>query len=426
MKNTVEIKKNIAHFEITLTGKELNKYLEMAIEEKIKTLDVDGFRKGKMPKAMFIKKYGVEGIYPEAIDLVLNDTYSEVVTKNELNVVAAPEIDWASLNIDKTKGFSAKGTVELMPEVIVEDYKKIHKEVKKAEVKIAKKEITDKIKSLIEHKAIMKVKKGAAKKGDTVVIDFEGFVGKEAFGGGKGENHPLELGSNSFIPGFEEQLIGASAGEEVEVEVTFPKEYQSADLAGKNATFKCLVHEVKAKKIPKLDEEMISELKQYEANTQEELEKEIEKELIIAKESEVKNKFHEDVMKKLIKATKIKVPTSIIKQETDYTLDQFKSQLEQQGIQIDMYMQMTGMTEEVLRADIDKDSKRKLEEMMIMNAIIKAEDIKVTESEVKEKIKEIADANKTTQKEVKERLGDLTRLNQDMVFEKAYKLVLGE
>ena len=208
MKLNVEIKGAIAELSIELNGKELAPHLETAITEKIKNLDVDGFRKGKMTKAMFIKKYGVESVYPDAIDVVLNAVYPDMVKKNKLNVIAAPNFKWDTLKIDEKEGFSIEGNVDLMPEVTIKGYKDVAAKFKKDAVKVTKKDIDAEIAQLLEHKATVEVKEGKAVNGDIVVIDFDGYKDGVQFDGGKGENYPLTLGSNSFIPGFEEQLIG--------------------------------------------------------------------------------------------------------------------------------------------------------------------------------------------------------------------------
>ena len=426
MKLNVEIKGAIAELAIELNGKELATHLETAIAEKIKNLDVDGFRKGKMPKAMFIKKYGVESVYPDAIDVVLNAVYPGMVQKNKLNVIAAPNFKWDTLKIDQKDGFSIEGTVDLMPEVTIEGYKDVASKFKKDAVKVTKKDVDAEVAQLLEHKATIEVKEGKAVDGDIVVIDFDGYKDGVQFEGGKGENYPLTLGSNSFIPGFEEQLIGLEAGKKKTVKVTFPENYQAADLAGAAVEFKCLVHEVKTKNVPKLTEELVADIKQYEAKTVKELEEKIKESITTKKTQEVNNKFNNQVMEELIKMGKVEAPASMIKQETDYTIENFKNQIAQQGIEFEMYIQMMGMTEELLRADIDKESKRKIEEMLVMDAIVKAENFKITKTEIKAKIKELVASTGMTEEEVVNAIGDEERLKRDMSFDKAYKLVLGE
>ena len=426
MKTSIKQSKNIVNFEIKLTKKELMEYLEKEVDNKIKTVKMDGFREGKMPKSMFLKKYGYESVFPNTIDKIINEGYFKILKDNDLKVISEPTIDWEKLMIDVEKGFEVKGNVELLPEIELKEYKDVYKQIKKATSKVTKKEVKEEIEKLLENKAIVEIKEGKSKAGDTVIIDFEGFVNKKPFEGGKGESYPLTLGSNTFIPGFEDQLIGKEAGESVDVKVKFPEDYQVEDLKGKEAVFKTTIHEVKTKKIPKLTKEIIKEIPGFEVETKEELEKAIEEKILSGKKQQIENKFYNDLMVKLIKLNKIKAPEKLIERETDMAINQFSNQIQQQGISLDMYLQMLGMDIEALRKQMYDDSKRRIEESLLIDAIIKAEKIEVLEKDVKEKIKEIAEKQKMTQKEVKERLGDLNNLKEQMKYDKAYKLILGE
>ncbi len=421
-----EINKINADIKIELTKEELAPYLEAALTKKIASIEVDGFRKGKMPKAMFLSKYTIAAVYPDAIDEVLNAVYPKVVVENKLNVIAAPEFNWETLKIDENEGFFVEGTVDILPEFKVEGYKEAKNNFEMEKVKVTKKEVETEIKKLVEHKATIEVKEGAAEEGDIAVIDFEGFVDGEAFEGGKGENYPLTLGSNSFIPGFEEQLIGSKEGDQVDVVVTFPEEYHAENLKGKEATFKCTIHEVKVKKAVRLTKEVISEIKQYEATNKEEILEAVEKDMLAKREESAKNEYQNQVITSLITAAGIEAPASMIKQETDFTIENFKKQVTAQGIEFEMYLQMMGATEEALRADVDRESKRKIEEMLLMDAVVKAEKLEVTDEEVSTKVKELAEGANMSEEEVVKALGDTDRLKRDMAFDKAYKLVLGE
>ncbi len=421
-----EINKINADIKIELTKEELAPYLEAALTKKIASIEVDGFRKGKMPKAMFLSKYTIAAVYPDAIDEVLNAVYPKVVVENKLNVIAAPEFNWETLKIDENEGFFVEGTVDILPEFEVEGYKEAKNNFEMDKVKVTKKEVENEIKKLVEHKATIEVKEGAAEEGDIAVIDFEGFVDGEAFEGGKGENYPLTLGSNSFIPGFEEQLIGSKEGDQVDVVVTFPEEYHAENLKGKEATFKCTIHEVKVKKAVRLTKEVISEIKQYEATNKEELLEAVEKDMLAKREESAKNEYQNQVITSLITAAGIEAPASMIKQETDFTIENFKKQVTAQGIEFEMYLQMMGATEEALRVDVDRESKRKIEEMLLMDAVVKAEKLEVSDEEVSTKVKELAEGANMSEEEVVKALGDTDRLKRDMAFDKAYKLVLGE
>ncbi len=421
-----EINKINADIKIELTKEELAPYLDAALTKKIASIEVDGFRKGKMPKAMFLSKYTIAAVYPDAIDEVLNAVYPKVVVENKLNVIAAPEFNWETLKIDENEGFFVEGTVDILPEFEVEGYKEAKDNFEMEKVKVTKKEVENEIKKLVEHKATIEVKEGAAEEGDIAVIDFEGFVDGEAFEGGKGENYPLTLGSNSFIPGFEEQLIGSKEGDQVDVVVTFPEEYHAENLKGKEATFKCTVHEVKVKKAVRLTKEVIAEIKEYEATNKEELLEVVEKDMLAKREESAKNEYQNQVITSLIETAGIEAPASMIKQETDFTIENFKKQITSQGIEFEMYLQMMGATEEALRMDVDRESKRKIEEMLLMDAVVKAEKLEVSDEEVSAKVKELAEGANMSEEEVVKALGDTDRLKRDMAFDKAYKLVLGE
>ncbi len=426
MKLKAEINKTVANIEISLTAKELAPFLDQALTAKLKDFEAPGFRKGKMPKAMFLSKYSIESVYPEAIDMVLNAKYPELVQKESLNVIASPEFNWATLEMDKEKGFKVVGTVDLMPVIELEGYDKVHEGVTKKRTTVTKKEVSAKIDSLIENKAVVEIKEDSAVDGDIVVIDFEGFKDDVAFEGGKGENYPLTLGSNSFIPGFEEQLIGTKAGDEVEVKVTFPKEYQAEDLAGAEAVFKCLVHEVKAKVLPELTDELVKEINGYEVETVADLEKAVKAEIKEAKTKENENAYSNEIIEKLIAQADFEAPASMIREETEHTLNNFKQQIAQQGMEFEMYIQMLGMTEDMLRADIDRESKRKIEEMLVLDAVVQAENFEFTDEDANAKMEELAKSANMELEDVKKAIGDVERLKRDMAFDRAYKLVLGE
>lgn len=421
-----KINKINADIKIELTKDELAPHLEAALDKKIASIEVDGFRKGKMPKSMFLAKYTISAVYPDAIDEVLNAVYPTLVMENKLNVIAAPEFNWETLKIDENEGFFVEGTVDLLPEFEVTGYKEAKDNFEMEKVKVTKKDVENEIKKLVEHKATIEVKEGAAEDGDIVVIDFEGFVDGEAFEGGKGENYPLTLGSNSFIPGFEEQLVGTKEGDQVDVVVTFPEEYHAENLKGKEATFKCTVHEVKTKKAVRLTKEVISDIKQYEATNKDELLEAVEKDMTAKREESAKNAYQNQVITSLIESAEIEAPASMIKQETDFTIENFKKQVSSQGIEFDMYLQMMGATEDALRTDIDRESKRKIEEMLLMDAIVKAENLEISDDEVSAKVKELAEGANMSEEEVIKALGETDRLKRDMAFDKAYKLVLGE
>lgn len=427
MKLEANKENNIAKIAIELTSDEVKPYFEKMIAKKIESIEEDGFRKGKMPKAMFMKKYGEASVFSDVIDEILGDNYSKVVVENELNVIAPPNFDWANMKISTEEGFTVSGTVDLMPVVSVEGYADIKNNVEKEEATLSQEDVDNEIKSLLTQKAVVEITEEPAKMGDTVVIDFDGYVDGEQFEGGKGESYPLELGSNSFIPGFEEQLVGKKATENLDVKVTFPEDYHAASLAGKEATFKTTVHEVKVKNFPELTDEIAKEIEKYEAETTEELTKEIREKLLIQKQEQLVNKYNSDIMTKLIESANFEVPQSMVDQETNQQIEKFKEQLKSQGMEFEMYMQMMGGDESTLRNQIDPESKRRIQEMLVIEAVVKNENFEISEEEVDAKIAELVEQTKMTNEEVMNALGgDKNRLKENMAFDKAYKLVLGE
>ncbi|MFV0247095.1 MAG: trigger factor [Mycoplasmatales bacterium] len=419
-----EIKNSEAHIFIKLESKEFEPHLESSFKEEVKKVEADGFRKGKMPKNTFLKKYGEESLYPTAIDFALNDVYPKLVADNKLNVIAAPDFDWAKSKIDKD-GFEIEGKVALMPEVTLGDYAKIRESVKKDTVKVTKKEIDEEIEKALQSKATLELKKEqVVADGNTVIFDFNGKVDGKEFDGGKAENYELVIGSNSFIPGFETQLIGTKAGEDKDVKVTFPEDYHAEDLKGKEAVFECKVHEVKELNTPKLSKELIKELAP-DVKDEDAYNDKVKQDITSRKEQEVEQKYRTEVFGKIIEDAKVEVPKSLIDQETNATLDQFKNQIAQQGMDFNMYTQMLGMTEEDMRKDMDKESERKIQEMLIITKVQETEDFKISKKDVDTKVKEMKDMYNMEEEKILELVGGKERLEQDLKYEKAYKHILG-
>ncbi len=405
-------KKNNSQYEIEikLSAKEIEKYLDKAILEDIKKVKEPGFRPGKMPKAIFLKKYGVEAVYPTAIDLILNDIYPKIIVDNKLDVVAQPEFDWASMKMDKETGFEVKGTVDVMPEIVLNDIEAVKAKVKKPVVKVSKTEVKKEIENIQAKDAKYTAKADyEAKTGDITVIDFEGFVDGVAFEGGKGQDHALTLGSNTFIPGFEDQLIGSKKGDKVDVTVTFPEEYQAPDLAGKEAIFKCEVKEVKKRTLPRLTAAKI-----------EELEKEIEDKIKLSKESNVAFEYEKSILEAMIKAIKLDVPTSMINNEVEHTIKNLEANFKQQGFGLDMYLQMTGMDMEGLKSQVSVEAKDRIAKTLIIEQFIKDNDIKVSAKEVNDRMKKISKDYNITEEEILKQVGeDKAPIKRDLQFEKA-------
>ncbi len=409
---------------ISLTGKEFAKHLEEAFNQEVQKVEASGFRKGKMPKAIFMKKYGEESLYPTASDLALNDVYPKLITKNELDVVASPEFDWMNAKIS-SEGLEVSGTVELMPEIEVGDYELIKKGIKKGKSTVTAADIDAEISILLKDKSTYDLKtEGTVENNDTVIFDFEGFIDGVAFDGGKAENHELVIGSNSFIPGFEEQLIGMSAGDDKDVKVNFPDDYHAENLKGKEAIFKCKIHEIKTLMVPAITEELLKEL-EYDVKTEDEFKKVIKKDLKTKKDSEVLNDYNRQIFTAIIEDCNFTVPKAMIKQETDITIENFKKQISTQGIDFETYMSMLGMNEEQLRADIDKESKRKVEEMLIISTVMKTIEEKVSKDEIAKKVSEFSEVYNLEEDKVIEMIGGEDKIINEINYQKAYNKIIG-
>ncbi len=411
--------------EISLTAKELEKYLDKAILEDIKKVKEPGFRPGKMPKAIFLKKYGLEAVYPTAIDLILNDIYPKIIVDNKLDVVAQPEFDWSTMQIDKEKGFEVKGTVDVMPEIVLTDLEAVKSNIEKPVVKVSKSEIKKEIDNLLIKDAKYTAKEDyEAKNGDITVIDFEGFVDDVAFEGGKGQDHALTLGSNTFIPGFEDQLIGSKKGDKVDVKVTFPEEYQAPDLAGKEAVFKCEVKEVKKRTLPRLTDAKIKELEGFEVDNKEDLEKEIENKIKLSKESNLAFEYEKKVLDAIVKDIKLDVPTSMINNEVEHTIKNLEDNFKQQGFGLEMYLQMTGMDMDGLKAQVSVEAKDRIAKTLIIEQYIKDNDVKISAKEVNERMKKISKDYNISEEEILKQVGeDKAPIKRDLQFEKANEIL---
>lgn len=422
-----KIKKNNKsqyEIEIRLTAEETRPYIDRALAENAKRADEPGFRKGKMPVNMYVKKYGEESAYPEAIDLIVNDIYPRIIEENNLEVVDYPHFDWTKVKMGKD-GFEVKGTVDVLPEFDLPDYQEIKKSIKKPEAKVTKKEVKQEIDSLLAKDAKYEAKEDyAAKSGDIVVIDFEGFVDDVAFEGGKGESYSLTLGSGTFIPGFEEQLVGAKAGDTLEVEVTFPENYQSEDLKGADAIFKTTVHEVQKRTLPRLTDKKVAEFEGYGAKNKEELESAIEEQLKAQKAGQVEVEYEDEVINKVVKAAKLHIPQGMIDQETNHAIENLEQNFKAQGIELDMYLQMTGSSLDDLKGQFNDDSKKRIETHLIIDKIMKESNVEVSDKEVDERLKKLSKDYSMSEEEILKQIGgDTEAVKRDLQFEKARDLL---
>lgn len=391
--------------------------LDTAFNRVKKTLNVPGFRKGKVPRQIFNKMFGEESLYQDALNAVLPEAYANAVAESNIKPVAQPEIDVESMEKDSTWVLTAKVTVE--PEVKLGQYKDL--EVKARSTEVTDEEVDAEIKKLQEQQAELVLKEDQpAAEGDTVVIDFEGKVDGVAFDGGKGENYSLELGSNTFIPGFEDQLVGHKAGETVEVNVTFPEEYHAEDLKGKDAVFETTIHEVKTKELPELDDEFAKDVDE-EVDTLLELKAKTRERLEAQKQNVAKEAIQEEVIDKAVENAEIgEIPGAMIEEDVHRQMDQYLAGLQQQGISADMYYKLTGSSEEDLHKQFESGAQKRVKTNLVLEAIVAAEDIKASEEEINAEIKELAAQYGMEEAAVRSALSD-DMLNHDIAIRKVVK-----
>lgn len=400
---------------IELDADQFNEGLNAAFKKVVKNLNVPGFRKGKMPRPLFEKRFGVEALYQDAVDILLPKAYENAIKETGIEPVDSPEIDIEQ--IEKGKSLIIKATVTVKPEVKLGEYKGI--EVEPLDTNISEEDVANELKSLQERQAELVVKEGeSTENGDTVVIDFEGFVDGEAFEGGKSENHSLELGSGSFIPGFEEQLIGVSAGEEKEIEVTFPEEYHAAELAGKLAVFKVKVHEIKAKELPELDDEFAKDVDE-EVETLDALKEKIKKRLEDDKKHEAEHHVRDTVVEKAAENAEMDIPSAMIDTEVDRMMKEFQQRLEMQGMNMDLYFQFSGQDEDALREQMKEDARKRVRINLTLEAIAKAENIVASEEDVNEELEKMSEMYQMPVDNIKQALGSMEGLKADLQIRKA-------
>lgn len=361
--------------------------LDQAFNKVKKNLNAPGFRKGHMPRAVFNQKFGEEALYDDALNAILPAAYEAAIAELGLDVVAQPKIDVKS--IEKGQDWTLTAEVVTKPEVKLGAYKDLEVSVE-ASKEVTDEEVDAKLENERKNLAELVVKEGAAENGDTVVIDFVGSVDGVEFDGGKGENHSLELGSGQFIPGFEDQLVGAKAGDEVEVKVTFPEEYQAADLAGKAAVFVTKVNEVKAKEVPALDDELAKDLDD-EVETLDELKAKYRKELEAAKEIAYDDAVEGAALDLAVENAEIvELPAEMVEDEVHRAMNEFMGNMQRQGISPEMYFQITGTTQEDLHKQYEADADKRVKTNLVIEAVAAAEGFDATEEEIQKEINDLA------------------------------------
>ena len=405
----------------TIAQAEIQKGLTTAFNKVKGNLNVPGFRKGKVSRQVFNRMYGEEALYEDALNAVLPEAYEAAVKEAGIDPVAQPKIDVDSM--EKGQDWVIKAEVTVKPEVKLGDYKELT--VEKQDREVTEEDVDARIKREQEAQAELVIKEDeAAENGDTVVIDFEGFLGDETFEGGKGENYSLELGSNSFIPGFEEQLVGTKAGDSKDVTVTFPEDYQAEDLAGKEAVFKVTVHEVKAKELPELDDEFAKDVDDS-VESLAELKEKYRAELTETKEKAAEDAKDEAAIRQAVENAEIvELPHSMVHDEVHRSMDEFLNNMQRQGISPEMYYQLTGSTEADLHTQFEGEAETRVKTNLVIEAIAKAEGLEATEEDIENEIKELSEAYNMPVDQIKRVLTE-DMLKHDITMKKAVELVTG-
>nr|WP_294469471.1 trigger factor [uncultured Sellimonas sp.] len=411
-----KLEHNMAKLTIEVSAEELEKAIQGAYNKQKKNISIPGFRKGKVPRQMIEKMYGPEVFYDDAANQLIPEAYGKVFDEEDLEIVSQPKID--IVQIEKGKPFIFTAEVALKPEVTLGEYKGL--KVDKISNRVTQKEIEAKLAEEQEKNArTVSVTDRPVQDKDEVVLDFEGFVDGVAFEGGKGENYPLTIGSGAFIPGFEEQLIGANLEEEKEVKVKFPEEYHAKDLAGKDAVFKCTVHEIKVKELPELDDEFASEVSEFE--TLDEYKADIKAKIKEQKIAEGKRKQEDKAVEEAIANAQMDIPDAMVETEVRQMANDFAQRLQQQGLTLDQYFQFTGMTADKMTEELKPQALRRIQTRLVLEAIVKAENIEISDEKIDEEIQKMADAYKMEADKLKEFMGEKEKeqMKLDMAVQEA-------
>lgn len=412
MKNTKEIS-------IKIEGQEWKDALEVAFEKANGKVKIDGFRQGKAPRDVFMKKYGEESLYMDAADASLEKAYTKMLNENDgLELVAQPEVNIKS--IDK-EGVEFVFILTTKPEVKLGKYTGL--KVKKEEIKVAKEEIDKTIEEMRNRYAENVVKEGKITNGDVAVIDFEGFKDGTPFDGGKGENYSLKIGSGTFIPGFEEQLIGLSAGDEKDVELSFPEDYHSEELKGEKVTFKVKVNEVKSVVIPELGDEFFADLGLEGITDIKGLEKQVEDNIKARKDSESDNKYIDELLEAVSKNTEIDIPEVMIKEEINRMMKQYEENLKMQGFTLELFYQYTNSDETALRDQMKEEAEKRVKYRLTLEEIAKVEKLEPTADAVAKEAEELASKYKMTKEEFLQAFGGIDMVKYDMTMRAAIELI---
>ena len=410
--------KNIHEIKVEITGKDWEKKLDETFKKIIKKVKIDGFRPGKAPRNIYEQKYGKQSIVVEAVDSCMNEAYVKALKEFKDEPIMQPTVGIEKA--DET-GVTYVFTFTTKPEIKINKYTNLG--VKKDSVKVTKKDVDAEIEKMRKEYADLQVKDGKAENGDTVIIDFEGFDGDKAFEGGKAENYALELGSNSFIPGFEEALVGVKKGDKKDVNVTFPKDYHAEELKGKPVVFKVLVHEVKTKVYPELDEDFFLDLGLEDVKTKEDLEKKVKETMTEQREYEAENKYVDELFEALLKETSVEVPHELIHEELDRMVEQYAERLKMQGITLEQFYKFTNSSEEALKAQMHEEAEKRVKLRFAIDEIIELEKIDATDEEANHDAEEKAKKHGMDKDEYIKAFGGLEMLKYDIKVQKVLDIL---
>lgn len=417
------LEKNMAKMTVEVPAENLEKAIKTAFNKNKNRFNIPGFRRGKAPLAMIEKMYGPEVFYEEAANLVLDESYPEAAKESNLEIVSRPEID--IVQIEKGKTFIYTATVAVKPEVTLGDYKGI--QVEKASAEVTDEDVENELKRVQnQNSRLLTIEDRPVQDGDQTVIDFDGYVDGKRFEGGKSEDYPLTIGSHSFIDTFEEQLIGKNIGEECEVNVTFPEEYHAKELAGKPAVFKVTVKEIKMKELPELNDEFAEEVSEFE--TLDEYKADIKSKLLERKQKEAATENENRVVEKVVENASMEIPEKMLETQVQNMINDYARRMQSQGMSMDQYMQYTGMTLESLKEQTKPQAEKSIRTRLALEAVVKAEDIKVSEEAVEEELQKMADTYKMDIEKVKEVMGEreLKQMKEDLAVQEAIDFLVAE
>ena len=413
--------KNVHDIEVELKGKEWDSVLDAAFKKKVKDMRIDGFRKGKCPKNIYLQKFGIESLYMDAVDVAAGDAYNKALRDEKLVPVCEPKMDVTEIDKEHIK---FKFTIITRPEVKLGKYKDLG--VKKDEIKVTKKEIDEEVAKLASRLAEIIVKEdGEVVEGNTAVIDFEGFVDGKPLEGGSGQNYPLEIGSHTFIPGFEEGVVGMKVGEEKELNLKFPEEY-TKELAGKDVKFKVTVREIKERVLPELNKEFYEDLGFDDIDNEEDFRKEVKKAIEAKKGEEVNNKYLDDVLEAASKNMEIEINPEIVDDEVHRMMNQFAEQLRMQGLTMDQYFQFTGGSHEDMHKQMEPEAEKRVKYRYLIEEVADKEKIEISDADAEKEAEEMAAQYAVSKEEFLSHFGGLETVKYDLRMKAALKILGGE